>query len=1077
MNAPLPSAVSGRTIELGAAFSGCWATGAVSGSSMVLTVTLVDVPTSTCNLATGATGRVTATSSLATNGAAGAVQFSLETSADSTPATSLAGYSTVGSATAAAWACGVAARGGAVRLSGRLCACVQCAGHDPQPPSPAAGISADWPCAFLLCCGTLVQAWADADTQQANTAPGRIVVSIAPSASGALAAGATITLVSSANTLYSEDASGLSIYAATGTTTMGPSKVALGGAFEHCAPTNDATSSSSASTLTITLADNAAACRLAGSSYGTIAITDNLRSNQGSNTIVKFALTTSADATSVSAQTGWTTFVHEASAAWTSALASRLTASTSPLSIEYSFSASAKGALVAGSKVTLTSSTQVYSGDGGATVAVGGATSATGFVGCSATGVVSESQKKLTVTLADSTSVCQLASSGAALLAVTSQLASNAVAGTATSFALMTSSDVMAQWNTAGWTAAAYTTALSNSAGYTTVTDSSPVWVYSVPQTPTQGAGSWIAWAFTTAAGTLANTDTVTIVASTDVYTAQGTTNVDLGGQFADCAASGAADATKTTLTVTLSDSGTTCQLTAGQTGRITAITNVKSNAAGGTVVSFKIKTSDDVSFARTTAFDADRRYVTVHPAQSPTWTSATASPLITDRPPTSITFMFGTSSNGALAARSIITITASASGESVYKYSSSSSSVSIGLNSGFTYCSATGATASSNPVVQLKVTLADSAAACFLGDSTSASLTASGSNLAWNPNLVTGGTAVTFSIATSADSATLTGQSGYTTVADTAVTYLFGLPGKATAGATPGSLHFGFTTSSDGQLINDDAVTIVASSSVYTANVATTVVLGGGFSNCEADNSGRGTAVVTAQNTLTITLADGTGTSCELADSSTASIRVMPGNLANNAVAGTVVTFSMRTDADFTYAYAQVGWTTQATATQPIWGWAKTTRAYPTFAPLTATFAFMPSPSGALSAGAVITITGTNAAVDKIYAADGATTIAVGGDFEHCQAAGVVSDSKRTLKVTLAEVTPAAAGGGACVLRAGSMGRLLVQGNLMNQPAPKATPIQFDLSTSSDETVRPLAAVAPPHAIMHATRLPIAAG
>ena len=193
------------------------------------------VTSTPCQLPHSGNAMITVTSNLAANPAAGTtVEFSLSTSSDQKPAQALTGYTTAVDASPT-WSDAVAA-------------------------APIAGSS-----------------------------PGTVSVVFSASATGALAADATITLTSKP-----------SIYVADGA-----AAVLLGSKVSNCKADNGSHGSAvvSGSTLTLTLKSAGSACALPSSSTGRITIFSNLAANPTvAGTIVRFSLSTSADTTPTTGQ-------------------------------------------------------------------------------------------------------------------------------------------------------------------------------------------------------------------------------------------------------------------------------------------------------------------------------------------------------------------------------------------------------------------------------------------------------------------------------------------------------------------------------------------------------------------------------------------------------------------------------------------------------------------------------------------------------------------------------------------------------------------------------------------------------
>jgi hypothetical protein len=219
----------------------------------------------------------------------------------------------------------------------------------------------------------------------------------------------------------------------------------------------------------------------------------------------------------------------------------------------------------------------------------------------------------------------------------------------------------------------------------------------------TGGARSdWTESFKTSAAGALAAGGTITIVFNAG-FTIPATPTITLGAGFTSCTATGATSGT--TVTVTLA--GASCALAASTSGTLT-VKGLTNPAAGSlAATTFSIATSKDLIAANPAAA------VTINAAtsvSSPTFSGSVQ----TGGSTANWTETFTTSASGAMAAGDTIAL----------KFNGSftvPATPTIVLNSGFTSCTAAGATSSNVVTVTL------SGASCAVSNSAAVSLTVNG--------------------------------------------------------------------------------------------------------------------------------------------------------------------------------------------------------------------------------------------------------------------------------------------------------------------------------------------------------------
>ena len=179
----------------------------------------------------------------------------------------------------------------------------------------------------------------------AGASPGSLVFLIAPSASGALAAGAYINITSSGR-----------VFAA-----AGAASVALSA--ESCGASGAVLRDNR--TLAVLLADSGTLCSLDSSGAWEIVVSSNLAPNPEPGTVVTFDLVTSADTSVTAAQHGYVTTGSAPSwlSSWEDApipqpASTAFGVSAAPLLL--AFSVSSSGGLVQSGAVTVSSSHRLY---------------------------------------------------------------------------------------------------------------------------------------------------------------------------------------------------------------------------------------------------------------------------------------------------------------------------------------------------------------------------------------------------------------------------------------------------------------------------------------------------------------------------------------------------------------------------------------------------------------------------------------------------------------------------------------------------------------------------------------------
>ena len=424
---------------------------------------------------------------------------------------------------------------------------------------------------------------ATAVTMVAATTPTAVTVSSTSLTASRVATWTANFTTSATGSLQAGDTITATFSAAFNTATATTAAVLTG--FTNCS----ATVSGVGLVATITLADFGGTCALADSTAASLAITgitNTSTTGASTETIKTSADTTAANATAVTivAQTSptlvtvsSTSLVALARATWT-----------------VNFKTSSTGTLRSGDTITTTFSSG-FSVSATPTITLGA-----GFSNCSAT--ATGAGAVATITLANSGGTCVLPPSTAASLTIAGVTNSSAGGSTET---VKTSADAVAA-----------------NATLVTITATSAPTAVSFSGAPQNGSARSTWTVGFTATSALLDGDAITVAIPTG-FSLPTTPAIALtGGGYASCAATGAASGT--TLTVTLS--GASCALTAGQSGAFTVAGIVNGPAATYTNTGFTVATTDDTTPAS--------------PAGNVTITAATA--------PTAVTFAGAPQNGGA---------------------------------------------------------------------------------------------------------------------------------------------------------------------------------------------------------------------------------------------------------------------------------------------------------------------------------------------------------------------------------------------------------------------------------------------
>ena len=439
-------------------------------------------------------------------------------------------------------------------------------------------------------------------TPQSGGARSSWAVAFNSSASGALAAGSTITVV----------------FPNTFTVPASPT-VTLTGSYTNCS----AAGVGSGTTVTVTLSNSGGACTHAASSSGNLSIKFLTNPGAGSIAASNWSVATTTDATAANPSGAVTINAATSTTAPTFTGTPQTGGARSSWAV--GFTSSATGALTTGDTITV-----VFPGT--FTVPASPTITLTGsYTNCSANGVGSGTT--VTVTLADNGGTCTHAGSASGALSIKFLTNPGAGAIAAANWSVKTSTDTVAV----------------NPASAVTInaaTAPSAVSFSGAPQTG--GAHStWTVGFTTSASGALAAGDTITGVFNSG-FTVPATPTVTLTSGFTNCSA--VATGSGQTATITLSDNAGTCAVanSAAATLKLAGLTN----PAAGSL----LNTTFTVNTSRDTATASPASNVVIAAATSVTGAVFSAS---TRAASTSAnwTVDFTTSATGALAAGDTLTV------------------------------------------------------------------------------------------------------------------------------------------------------------------------------------------------------------------------------------------------------------------------------------------------------------------------------------------------------------------------------------------------------------------------------------
>ena len=518
---------------------------------------------------------------------------------------------------------------------------------------------------------------------------------------------------------------------------------------------------------------------------------------------VTFGIKTSQDTSWLDAQSGYT--ITDTEVTLFSVAVGTTAAGVVPTELDVTFSTSGyagslavdAGKLVAGSAVTLTASLPIFTA---------GATTSTvalrnGFTNCVASGVANDAGTTMVVTLATAPSMDGNCAGGGAdsSFAIQSSLAANAAVGVVVTFDIKTSSDSQA---------------LTLQTGYTLATS-----IFNFSCEPESSAAgllmNYFSFSFCTSVSTghLGIGSQIKLLSNVAIYQVSdsvSSSELELSSTFAACSASGTSSSDGKMLVLTLASSSSTCAL-AASTAEVPVVATIKllntgdtinRNGASGEVVTFDVWTSADPG-----ALELQPGY-TVDDSVSDF--TAVIDGDICLHTPNSLAIGFITSYEGQLQASDTITLKASRQ-----VFIADVTSLAVQMTGALSSCHGIGHSDATGQTLIISLT----GVTCSLGPTAQAYFTAS---LGLAPNGDAG--SVTFSIKTSADTAFLPNQIGYT-VEGGIVTNFFAEPNTQAAGATPTQLRLGFRTSSHGVLRAASTITFVASGAVYNA-ISPTVLL-----------------------------------------------------------------------------------------------------------------------------------------------------------------------------------------------------------------------------------------------------------
>jgi hypothetical protein len=456
--------------------------------------------------------------------------------------------------------------------------------------------------AVVISAPSSVSAPAFTGTPQSGGARSSWAVAFNSSASGALSAGSTISVV----------------FPGTFSVPASPT-ITLTGSYTNCS----AAGVGSGTTVTITLSNNGGACTHAASSSGNLSIKFLTNPGAGSIAASNWSVATSTDATPAN-PSGAVTI-----AAATSTTAPTFTGSPQTGGARSTwtvgFTSSATGALTTGDTITVVFPA-TFTVPASPTITLTGS-----YTNCSATGVGSGTT--VTITLSDNAGTCTHANSTSGSLTI--KFLTNPGAGSisATSWSVKTSTDTVAV----------------NPASSVTINAATAPSAVSFSGAPQTGAAhsTWTVGFTTSASGALAAGDTITAVFNSG-FTVPASPTVTLTSGFTNCSA--VASGSGQTATITLSDNAGTCSVSnsAAATLKLAVLTN----PAAGSL----LNTTFTVATSRDTATASPASNVVIAAATSVTGAAFSAT---TRAASTSANWSvdFTTSATGALAAGDTLTV------------------------------------------------------------------------------------------------------------------------------------------------------------------------------------------------------------------------------------------------------------------------------------------------------------------------------------------------------------------------------------------------------------------------------------
>ncbi len=525
---------------------------------------------------------------------------------------------------------------------------------------------------------------------------------------------------------------------------------------------------------------------------------------------------------------------------------------------------------------------------------------------------------------------------------------------------------------------------------------------------------TWTIGFTSTTTGALKVGDTITVGFAAG-FSVPATPTVTLTGAYTNCSATAVTTSTSgsttgPTVKITLANNGGNCALANSASGalKIAGITNPPAQTI--TAANMTLATSAD------TVAGVPGANVVIGAATAPSAVTFAGTPQ-TQAARASWAIGFTASTTGALKTGDTIAIGFS-TGFSI------PANPTITLTGAYANCSATAVTTATTTGATVLVTLADNAGTCALANSASGALKIAGIT---NPPAQTI-TGTNLTVSTSAD--TNTASPANVTIAGatapTAVTFA-GTPQTANARST---WSVGFTASASGALKTGDAITInFASGFSIPANPV--ITLTGAYANCSA-------TAVTTGTTVVVTLADNAGT-CALANSASGALKIAG---ITNPPAATITgsNFTVVTTADTTAASpANV---TIAAATSPT-GITFTGSPQTGLALSTWTVGLTASATGALKVGDTITINFANG-----FSVPANPTITLtGAGYTSCAATAVATDTSGSSSGPTVTITLT---GTSCALANSGVGTLTIAG-ITNPPAGTLTGANFSVLTSAD--------------------------